>query len=490
MSKVKVNIKSKKVAPQPPKITMSELDLPYFDSIYHISDIHIRPLQRHEEFREVFNKLSLRLSGAENSIAIITGDIFDSKSVFKPETFQICRELFKHITIHMPLIVIAGNHDMMENNLNRLDSITPVVDDIPNLHYLKYSGLYQTDNTCFVVSSLYDKGFITHQEIVGSEYYNKNVDYIALYHGTLSGAKTDIGYEVEADEVDDESVTDEQVSSRYRSVGDFDGFNAVLLGDIHKHQLMKSNPPIAYAGSLIQQNHGENIQDHGILIWSKHDNKWSCELESIQNNYGFVDIVCHDGEWINNDIDLPKNCYARLVIKNCTDTQIDVITTALKNRVDNLSITKTQCVTDSLEEFEIPPDIKRKEDEIELIKEQAEINHYDAFRLVELHQEYQKELDTDSKIMCTAVWRPISIEFCNMFGYGNNAVNKMLFKRGTISISAGNTCGKTSIVNIILFAIFGRTPLNPSSSSYTFDIINNKQTSGFVRILLNHGYWQ
>ena len=107
--------------------------------------------------------------------------------------------------------------------------------------------------------------------------------------------------------------------------------------------------------------------------------------------------------------------------------------------------------------------------------------------MVELHQEYQKELDTDSKSMCTAVWRPINIEFCNMFGYGNNAVNKMLFKRGTVSISAGNTCGKTSIVNIILFAIFGRTPLNPSASSYTFDIVNNKQTSGYVKILLNHG---
>jgi DNA repair exonuclease SbcCD ATPase subunit/DNA repair exonuclease SbcCD nuclease subunit len=485
MSKVKVNIKSKKTAPQP-ELTMNELDLPYFDSIYHISDIHIRPLQRHEEFREVFNKLSERLTGVENAIAIITGDIFDSKSVFKPETFQICRELFKHITVHMPLIVIAGNHDMMENNLNRLDSITPVVDDIPNLHYLKYSGLYQTNNICFVVSSLYDKGFITHQDIIGSNYHDKDVDYIALYHGTLSGAKTDIGYEVEADEVDGELLEDHG-SSRYRSVGDFDGFNAVLLGDIHKHQLMKSNPPIAYAGSLIQQNHGENIQDHGILVWSRHSNKWNCELESIQNDYGFVDIVCHDGEWINDDVDLPKNCYARLVIKNCTDTQIDVITTTLKHKVDNLSITKTQCVTDSLEEFEIPPDIKRKEDEIELIKEQAEINHYDAFKLVELHQEYQKELDTDSKSMCTAVWRPINIEFCNMFGYGNNAVNKMLFKRGTVSISAGNTCGKTSIVNIILFAIFGRTPLNPSASSYTFDIVNNKQTSGYVKILLNHG---
>lgn len=492
-TKVKVQIKSRTTQshPQPRQPTKWKImnNIPNFDRIYHISDIHIRPLQRHQEFRDIFGKLEriLQAGVAEgHPIAIITGDVFDNKTVFRPETFQLCRDLFKMIAKNMPVVVIAGNHDMMESNINRLDAITPVVDDIPNLYYLKYSGLYSCpeNKTCLVVSSLYDKEFIRHEDLVNSSHFDPNIQYLSLYHGTLSGAITDIGYEAGTGKEDNDTG---ETTTRYRSINDFKGFDAVLLGDIHKHQLMKESPPIAYAGSLIQQNHGENIDGHGVLVWHNNEGNWTCHLETIENEYGFVDIYCQDGEWINNNVTLPTNSYARLIIKNCTETQIDIIIADLKGRVKTLNITKRQCISDKLDEFEIPPDIQRKEDELELIREQAEHDHYDANSLIELHQTYQSELDIDAKGMSTAVWRPVSITYKNMFGFGNNVVNKMLFKRGTISISAGNACGKTSIVNIILFAIFGRTPLNPSNTTYTFDIINNKQDSGFVKILLNHG---
>lgn len=474
-----------------------------FDTIYHLSDIHIRPLDRHEEFRNVFDNVDQQLSQAQNdSIAVITGDIFDNKTSFRPETFMLCRDFLKMVSSHMPLVVIAGNHDMMESNVNRLDSITPVVDDIPNLHYLKYSGLYHCPeaSVCFSVSSLYDKAFITHNAITESNHYREGYQYLALYHGTLSGAKTDTGY-VAADDSGSGSGSgsdedtgngagegEDSGSTRFRSVVDFAGYDAVLLGDIHKYQVLKPrNGVIAYAGSLIQQNHGENMDGHGILKWTRDSYNWGCELVEVANEWGFVDVHCQDGEWINPECTLPKHCYARLVIKNCTETQVTAIVAALKQRVDTLKVSKRQCVTDNLDESEIPPDIKRKEDEIELIKEQALAHGHDIDGVLRLHQQYQRDLDTDRIGMSTAVWRPIHIEFKNMFGYGNNVLNKMNFRRGITSISAGNTCGKTSIVNIILFSIFGRTPLNPSSTTYTFDIINNKQTSGFVRILLNHG---
>lgn len=470
-----------------------------FDTIYHLSDIHIRPLDRHEEFRQVFSRVNHELSQVQSGgVAVITGDIFDNKTSFRPETFQLCRDFLKMVSSHMPLIVIAGNHDMLESNVNRLDSITPVVDDIPNLHYLKYSGLYHCPeaSVCFSVSSLYDKAFITHDAISESVHHRDGYQYLALYHGTLSGAKTDSGYVAADDEneggEEGAEAEDGSGSSRFRSIADFSGYDAVLLGDIHKHQVLKPrNGVIAYAGSLIQQNHGENMDGHGILKWARPEagtgTEWQCELMEIGNECGFVDIQCQDGEWINPECTLPKHCYARLVIKNCTETQVAAIVATLKSRVTTLKVSKRQCITDKLDESEIPPDIKRKEDEIDLIKEQALAQGHDVDGVLRLHQQYQKDLDTDRIGMSTAVWRPIYVEFKNMFGYGSNMLNKMNFRRGITSISAGNTCGKTSIVNIILFSIFGRTPLNPSNTTYTFDIINNKQSSGFVRILLNHG---
>jgi DNA repair exonuclease SbcCD ATPase subunit len=482
-------------APEPVEWCIKDLDLDSFEKIYHMSDIHIRPLQRHDEFKAVFTRVqqALEILIPGSTVTVITGDVFDNKTVFRPETFKLCRDLFKMITKYTPLVLIAGNHDMMENNTNRLDAITPVIDDIPNLHYLKYSGLYFSKNPklCFVASSLYDKEFIHFNDIKESKHYREGYEYVALYHGALNGAKTDVGYvvgsDVDADtDTDMDTDTDNEPagSTRYRSVKDFNNFDAVLLGDIHKHQILEHRN-IAYAGSLIQQNHGESLDGHGILVWDTAT--WKCKLQAISNDYGFVDIICQDGDWINQEVELPKNCYARLIIKNCTETQIDVLVATLKERVGTLNITKRQCISDNINEFEIPPDIQRKDDELVLIREQAESSGYDADRLLELHKEYQDELDIEAKGMSTAVWRPVLLEFKNMFGYGDNTPNKMFFKQGITSISAGNTCGKTSIVNIILFAIFGRTPLNPSNTTYTFDIINNKQTSGYVKILLNHG---
>ena len=44
-----------------------------YKKIYHISDIHIRPLDRHQEYRQVFKQL-YQLIGADNLI-VITGDL-------------------------------------------------------------------------------------------------------------------------------------------------------------------------------------------------------------------------------------------------------------------------------------------------------------------------------------------------------------------------------------------------------------------------------
>lgn len=499
----KPKIKRKQPVNDPATWKYEQLDLGEFRQILHISDIHIRPLQRHEEFREVFKKTTEKirdLSQEKPSLIAITGDVFDNKTNFKPETFKICRDFLKELSRACPVVMIAGNHDMLEGNTNRMDAITPVVDDIPNLHYLKYSGVYHSRHTehSFVVSSLYDKQFLRRDEIQEAEKPRK---YVALYHGALTGAKTDTGYVTNEENNDINSDINDGIndtndlesgnvntgnSTRYRSTHDFDGYDAVLLGDIHKHQVLKNDigSPVAYAGSLVQQNHGENRQGHGILVW---DQDLKPDLVPIDNDYGFVDVHCDNGKWTTESSDLPDHCYARLVIRNCTQTQVDIITTELKQRVKTLHVTKKNCISDELNEYEIPPDVKRKEDEIQLIKEQAKQYNFEPQALVDLHKHYQEIIDSEEHQMSTAVWKPITVEFKNMFGYGNNRVNKIRFKRGVTTIIANNATGKTSIVNIILFAIFGRTPLNPSSTTYTFDIINNAQQSGYVKILVKHG---
>jgi DNA repair exonuclease SbcCD nuclease subunit len=50
------------------------------------------------------------------------------------------------------------------------------------------------------------------------------------------------------------------------SPNDLISYDAVLAGDIHLRQVIGGNKRAMYAGSLIQQNIGENYENHGFLI--------------------------------------------------------------------------------------------------------------------------------------------------------------------------------------------------------------------------------
>ena len=89
------------------------------DKIFHISDVHIRTLKRHREYRQVFKTLfdHIETHATGNSIAVVTGDIVHSKLDMSPELVQMLVDFFNGFTI--PTIVILGNHDMNLNNMHR-----------------------------------------------------------------------------------------------------------------------------------------------------------------------------------------------------------------------------------------------------------------------------------------------------------------------------------------------------------------------------------
>ena len=55
-------------------------------------------------------------------------------------------------------------------------------------------------------------------------------------------------------------------------------------------------------------------------------------------------------------------------------------------------------------------------------------------------------------------WSILNIEFMNLFIYGDNKINKIDFTNteGVIGILGNNAIGKSSIINIIIFALFDK----------------------------------
>lgn len=192
--------------------------------IVHLSDIHIRTTQFHDLYKNQFNslieELKIKLSKYEyEEIRIaLTGDIFHQKITVSNEQTLLASWFFSELAKIGKLIILPGNHDFLENNISRIDSITPIVELLrnENITYFKNMGVYDDENIKWVVYSLYN-----HNEkpnFVKEEGYT----YVGLFHDPIQGMTTDMGY---------------MFDTAYDKLN-FIGCDIVLCGDIHKRNVL------------------------------------------------------------------------------------------------------------------------------------------------------------------------------------------------------------------------------------------------------------
>jgi hypothetical protein len=138
-----------------------------------------------------------------------------------PELIQILVEFFNGFDI--PTIVILGNHDMNLNNMHRTDAISPIINVIQNQNiiFIKENGLFECGG---IVWNHMAVDVAPHEYIKASDF--DGAYKIALHHGAVNTAKTDIGY---------------QISNEHVTTELFTGHDITLLGDIHKpNQILQS----------------------------------------------------------------------------------------------------------------------------------------------------------------------------------------------------------------------------------------------------------
>lgn len=444
------------------------------NKIYHLADLHIRNLQRHKEYREVFKQFLKQVEDdkIEDSIIYIGGDIAHAKTEMSPE---LVREISWFLTECSKLretFLITGNHDCNLNNNHRLDVLTPIIDNLqnPHIHYLRDTGVYNYHNLTFVVYSILDKkeNWPLAKDIEGE---NK----ICLFHGPVNKAQTDIGY---------------VVSSNSFTVDMFEGFDMALLGDIHKRQTFgKDWEHVAYAGSMIQQNHGEMLEGHGYLIWDVPTRTFT--EHEIHNDYGFLTIDVIDGEipqWVYDEIGtkLPKNPRLRLRFTNTEPSVMKIKITELKQMFNVAEVTVT--ITDTIGQLKrnsklnknIVGNVKDETFQNQLIRDYLErqflLEDADLDKISEINKEINHRID-DSELAENILWVPKTLEFSNMFSYGEN--NKVRFEnaQGVIGIFAPNASGKSSLFDALSFCIFDKT----SRSSSSKNILNNQKDNFYCK---------
>jgi DNA repair exonuclease SbcCD ATPase subunit len=440
------------------------------NKVYHLADLHIRNLQRHKEYRIVFKKFlkKVKEDKIEDSLIYIAGDIAHAKTEMSPELVHEISWFLTECAKLRETVLITGNHDCNLNNSHRLDVLTPIIENLGNdrIHYLRDTGIYNIHNLTFVVYSILDN---KENWPKGNTVDGENT--ICLFHGPVNKAQTDIGY---------------TVSSNSFQVDMFDGFDMAMLGDIHKRQTFGDGyEHIAYAGSMVQQNHGELLENHGYLLWDIPTRTFT--EHHLHNDYGFLTVDVVDGkipQWVYDEIDtkLPKYPRLRLRFTRTEASDMKRRITELKKlfKVAEVTVTRTDTIgqlkTNQKVNKNIVGDVKNETFQNQLIRDYLErqylLEDEELDKIAEINSELNSHID-ESDMMGNILWTPKEFQFSNMFSYGEDNLIRFEKAQGIMGIFAPNASGKSSMWDALSFCIYDKT----SRTNVSKNIINNRKTT-------------
>ena len=445
--------------------------------IVHIADVHWRGLSRHEEYVIVFNKVFKKLRQIKPDVIYIGGDIVHSKTQgISPELIESLTWWFSEMASIAPTHVILGNHDGLLHNKDRQDAITPIIQaiDNENIFLYKESGVYPTGIPGFdwCVFSCFD------EESWGDIKRSDNVS-IALFHGAVRGSLTDADWSMEGEV----------------PISFFDDYDFALLGDIHKRQFLNEKKTIAYCGSTVQQNYGED-QEKGFLVWDiESKDKFTTKFYPVENNFSFITV-----DWRGSVEKTLKACseYPR---QSRFRIRSDRYVTQADVRTLQKSLTKTKNASEVV--FKI--DNSFDSDRIQKITAES-LNLRDASVQKRLLRDYYANLS-----LSTAEWQALdtmvdkyvsqvaslesdlrnvkwsihNIKFDNTFSYGpGNFVNFDTLP-GITGIFGKNARGKSSIIGTLAYGLFNTTDRGAIKNIH---IINSRMSecSASIDISINN----
>jgi DNA repair exonuclease SbcCD nuclease subunit len=254
--------------------------------IYQIADVHVPTYQKLDIYAEQLDKLvnSIKEDVSNNNLSndeiriVICGDLVHSKNIVTNELSVFVSTFIRQLSSICKVLCIAGNHDLIESNSSRTDTLTAIFQtaEFPNAVFLDMAFDYESgtafdDNITWALYSIYDEMNKPDIEYARKEQPDNIV--IGLYHGSIVGGKLYNGF---ISDVGNDPTT-------------FNECDYVFAGHIHKRQEMKAGDcEIVYAGSPIQQNFGESITQHGYVVWDI-ENK-THEYIDIPSDFGYYDF--------------------------------------------------------------------------------------------------------------------------------------------------------------------------------------------------------
>ena len=440
--------------------------------IAHLADTHIKNLKFHYEYKKVFEQLYDILRKENVDYIVHCGDIAHTKTQISPEFVELCSDFFSNLAKIAPTYIILGNHDGNLKNSTRQDALSPIVKalNLPDLYLLKNAGetVLEPDLALNVLSVFDEDNWVAPSD-------NSRIN-VALYHGSVSGVKTDTGWVMDHGDHD---------------IGVFAGHDFALLGDIHKtNQILDTEGRVRYCGSTVQQNHGET-NDKGFLIWEIEDkNEFRVSHHVLLNPKPFVTIELTPKGRMPKGTKIPPTARLRLVSNN--NLPLDVMRKAVevaKHRFKPESITFLNRAAGERGTVEIGAgfkveNLRDKGVQENLIREYLtdyEPSEEMLERVFELNRKYNSQIEETEEVARNVNWNINKFEWDNLFNYGEGNSVDFTNLNGIVGIFGKNYSGKSSIIDGMLYTMFNTTSKN-ERKNYNIINQNKKDCQGMVEL--------
>lgn len=457
-----------------------------FTHIIHLADIHIpNNVSRHEEYATVFQNLHTSISNLpdlkpESTLIVIAGDIFhDARKDGKlsPNAILLFKTFLNTLTVHGTIIIIPGNHD---NNITyqsshvdlKKDTLSCVLAGMKDVGrsvwYLPLTGVYNFRNVVIYHTSVFDIDKLTNpnQYPQRLEYLQKRRSepttskHIGLLHCGIDSQQLQSGYVLR--------------DCAYK-VSDLQQYDITCLGDTHHHQFLGPNKRIGYPNSLIQQNHGESLDNHGFILWDL--TTLEGRMVPIVNPYGFVTISYTPSIDLST-LSLPSKSRVRLTLDSSDTTPLEDIHRQLSELTVLIEVKEKRNWTanDEIAEIADNDSLTDHAKMVEYIKLKHPNNEAYQQKIIDKLSQDLKYTDTlDSGRCSCSILRLIITNFqCYK---GTHTIDFTKYpKHSTISISGNNAAGKSTLIRALSNGIWG------ADKGMTASLINNQSTQNAIII--------
>ena len=214
---------------------------------------------------------------------VISGDVYH-QAVSSPMLQEKVNEILKYAVYNgRKLFILIGNHD--QSKLNTACSALKPLDtfNIPNVIqsdiFKEVNYTLDNESVRFVFLPTYHTAEEIH-DILTNKITHDNTPIICIGHMSVQGA----------------ALNDWLISTNenFVDINDFkqDDIKAVILGHLHKHQVLMKKPITFYTGSLQRLDFNEEKQPKGFVI-----------LDTTNWSYEFIPVDAQDFYTIDAQVD-------------------------------------------------------------------------------------------------------------------------------------------------------------------------------------------